>query len=214
MRVDLAHAHGSPILRLYNGGCRCVACRASAASYNAAYRESHKEEAAAYKDARRDHIIAADRARRAENREAIAAYNRTYNATHREEISARKTAYYDPERRAAYYAANREAIAIKTAAYEAAHREESTAKTRRYRARKMGASGSHDAADIRAQFERQKGRCYWCGQKVAWKKKHADHVVPLSSGGSNGPENLVISCAFCNDSKGAKHPMDFAGRML
>lgn len=213
-RLNLLHAHGSPVLRLYNKGCRCTACRASAAEYNAAYRKTHKEEAAAYYAAHRDQTIAADRARRANNREAIAAYNRHYNATHREAISARKAGYYDPERQAAYNAANREKIAARQSAYDATHREESAAKTRRYRARKMGAPGSHTAADTRAQYERQGGRCYWCGSKVAWRRKHVDHVTPLFLGGSNGPENLVISCPFCNDSKGAKHPMDFAGRML
>jgi 5-methylcytosine-specific restriction endonuclease McrA len=33
-------------------------------------------------------------------------------------------------------------------------------------------------------------------------------------GGSNGPENIVIACPHCNQSKNAKHPMDFCGRLL
>ena len=74
--------------------------------------------------------------------------------------------------------------------------------------------GTHTAAAVRSQYGRQRGRCYWCGKKVPWGKKHVDHVVPLALGGSNGPENLVVSCVRCNARKGAKHPMDFAGRML
>jgi 5-methylcytosine-specific restriction endonuclease McrA len=39
-------------------------------------------------------------------------------------------------------------------------------------------------------------------------------VVPLSRGGTNGPENIVCSCPACNHKKSDKHPMDFAGRMF
>jgi len=84
---------------------------------------------------------------------------------------------------------------------------------RRRRARAISADGDHTAADIRAQYERQHGRCYWCGVKVG-KKYHVDHVTPLCKGGSNGPENIVVSCTHCNHSKGAKHPMDFAGLLF
>ena len=68
-------------------------------------------------------------------------------------------------------------------------------------------------ADVAAQRTRQKGRCYWCGEKTG-RHYHVDHVVPLIKGGSNGPENLVIACAACNLSKKDRHPMDFAGRMF
>jgi 5-methylcytosine-specific restriction endonuclease McrA len=42
---------------------------------------------------------------------------------------------------------------------------------------------------------------------------HVDHVTPLALEGSDGPENIVLACSHCNQSKGAKHPMDFAGVM-
>lgn len=80
------------------------------------------------------------------------------------------------------------------------------------RARVRGAAGSHTLADVLAQHTRQKGRCYWCHEKVG-EKYHVDHVVPLALGGSNGPENLVIACPACNQAKHAKHPMDFAGQL-
>jgi 5-methylcytosine-specific restriction endonuclease McrA len=40
-------------------------------------------------------------------------------------------------------------------------------------------------------------------------KYHVDHVVPLSRGGSDGPENIVISCPRCNCSKSSKLPEEW-----
>jgi 5-methylcytosine-specific restriction endonuclease McrA len=86
------------------------------------------------------------------------------------------------------------------------------AKWQNRRARKRHASGTHTAADIAAQRTRQKGRCFWCQEKVG-RSYHVDHVMPISRGGSNGPENIVIACASCNLSKGAKMPSEFGGRL-
>ena len=81
------------------------------------------------------------------------------------------------------------------------------------RARELNAVGSHTQIDIDAQRDRQKDKCFYCGKRLNG-KYHIDHVVPLSLGGSNGPENIVIACPECNLSKSAKHPMDFAGLLF
>lgn len=58
--------------------------------------------------------------------------------------------------------------------------------------------------------------CYYCGGPLEsnpiWRGPqgaayHWDHVFPLSMGGPNGNWNLVLSCASCNLSKRAKHPL-------
>ena len=43
-----------------------------------------------------------------------------------------------------------------------------------------------------------------CGQPLDEGSAHVDHIVPVSAGGGNEPENLQALCAFCNISKGAK----------
>ncbi|QDP58780.1 MAG: hypothetical protein GOVbin1573_67 [Prokaryotic dsDNA virus sp.] len=44
--------------------------------------------------------------------------------------------------------------------------------------------------------------CRYCWQRC--KDIHIDHLVPLSKGGTNNLENLVVACRPCNLSKGAK----------
>ena len=139
-----------------------------------------------------------------ENREK----RRTSTAAWYEANSARKNA-----QRVARYKENPERERATTDAWRRANLDRRRAQLRAYRARKSGNGGAHTADDVRAQYERQHGRCYWCSGEVG-NTYHVDHVVPLSLGGSNGPENLVVACPFCNDSKGAKHPMDWAGMLL
>ena len=88
------------------------------------------------------------------------------------------------------------------------------ASNRTRRARKNTAPGIHTVQDVRQQFKRQKGKCYWCGEKL--KKYHVDHIIPLSRGGSNWPDNIVIACPTCNLSKGTKLPHEFldGGKLL
>jgi len=45
-------------------------------------------------------------------------------------------------------------------------------------------------------------RCYWCGSRVEFHFSTLDHVIPISRGGSNGDENLVLSCLECNAARG------------
>lgn len=101
-------------------------------------------------------------------------------------------------------------------AWKKANPEKVATSGRIRRSRLLGAEGTHTAADIEEIHARQKYKCAECGKSTK-KKKHVDHIMPLALGGSNWPENLQILCPFCNDSKGAKHPIEFAqrkGRLL
>lgn len=81
--------------------------------------------------------------------------------------------------------------------------------------RKRSIEGAHTAADVQAQYNRQRHCCYYCGCELNG-KYHVDHVIPLSRGGSNGPENIVCACQNCNLQKGAKLPHEWpnGGRLL
>lgn len=52
--------------------------------------------------------------------------------------------------------------------------------------------------------ERKTGRvqCHWCGRQfVSFAETTADHVIPLSKGGSNGYDNIVLACNPCNTAR-------------
>lgn len=83
-----------------------------------------------------------------------------------------------------------------------------------YKARKRNAKGNHTAEDINLQFKSQKGLCWHCGKKLDPKNYHVDHLTPLSRGGSNNADNMVISCPRCNLSKHDRFPHEWNGRLI
>lgn len=95
------------------------------------------------------------------------------------------------------------------------YKERKAMHERNRRALKRGGKGTHTYSDIKRQYQAQKGKCYYCKCNVG-DNYHVDHVVPLSRGGSNGPENLVIACLTCNQAKYNKLPHEWArgGRLL
>lgn len=77
------------------------------------------------------------------------------------------------------------------------------AKTLRHLALKNNAEGNHTESDVSLLYSEQEGRCAYCGITLH-SNYHVDHIHPLSKGGSNWPDNLAITCGYCNDSKADK----------
>lgn len=87
------------------------------------------------------------------------------------------------------------------------HPEKRRAATHRRLARLHAAEGRFTDIDIKQMYEDQDGRCAYCGIRIFMdipKDVHIDHVMPLSRGGSNNPDNLLLTCQPCNQSKNAK----------
>jgi 5-methylcytosine-specific restriction endonuclease McrA len=82
----------------------------------------------------------------------------------------------------------------------------SAARDRR-RAMELQAEGVYTKEDVRRLLQQNGRVCFYCSTTLA--KFHIDHFIPLSRGGSNGPDNLRLSCPSCNYSKGAKMPWDW-----
>jgi 5-methylcytosine-specific restriction endonuclease McrA len=66
----------------------------------------------------------------------------------------------------------------------------------------------HTLDQLSEKYISQDGCCHWCGVKVGLKFE-IDHVIPISRGGHDTIENIVISCGKCNRSKGDKLPEEW-----
>lgn len=55
-------------------------------------------------------------------------------------------------------------------------------------------------------YTRDKGKCQYCGNKVARPEATYDHVLPRAQGGKTEWTNIVIACMGCNQRKGNRTP--------
>ena len=165
----------------------------------------------------------------AAHREEILAAKADHRKAHPEETRAgdRRRAQRYPEKRriirAAYYISHREeeiAAAMKWHAanpekikainkkHHAAHPLEARANSARRRARKRAAPGKpYTAREFRALCDESSWQCSYCARVLDIVTAEADHIVPLARGGSNGIENIAVSCRPCNISKNSA-PLD------
>lgn len=76
------------------------------------------------------------------------------------------------------------------------------------KSRELNAEGSFTTADIAVLYDTQFGCCHWCGEELFGVFEN-EHIVPLSRGGTNWPDNLCCSCRTCNRRKGFKLPHEW-----
>lgn len=129
---------------------------------------------------------ASQKAYRERNREAISEWKRSYNFEYRQRDLEKAKA-----RCAAWAAANPDKV-----------RELGRKKNSRRRAL-LASSNSPGVSteQWRSICETHGFRCAYCGVED---KLTVDHVIPISRGGPDAPENVVPACKSCNSSKGAK----------
>ena len=115
-------------------------------------------------------------------------------------------------RKRAAYAANPEKFreALKRAYAKDPARYKAYARNRK--ALKRAAPGSHTGEDIQRILKAQENACVYCDADLRG-GYHVDHVIPLSRGGGNGPDNLQCLCAQCNLSKHDALPAEFEQRI-
>ncbi len=202
---------------------RCACCKACQRAYTQSTKQVRAKRHRTHYEANKEAILRQGRVYREANRDKIAQRNRGHYEANKEAILRRNRAYSEANKDAiaqyhrAYNEANKDAKAQQQRDWVHANPDKVRANDHRRRARVQNAEGNHTAADIRKQYKAQHGRCYYKGAHVKLGDAyHIDHVIPLSRGGSNGPENLVLTCPHCNMAKGAKLPHEWpeGGRLL
>lgn len=149
------------------------------------------------------------------NQEKEKARAREYRARRPEVVKAYNERFKseNPEYSKQYRERNADELRKTGREYYANHKQAALIRWRKRDALKKNAPGSHTQADIELQYRSQKGKCWHCGKSVG-DDYHIDHLIPLSRGGSNAPENLVISCPKCNLSKHNKLPHEWNRRLF
>ena len=108
-----------------------------------------------------------------------------------------------------WYARNKEQHFQAVMRWRANNPEANAAIRHKRRALEVNAPGSHTRDDLAAILKAQKGKCAYCRIRLK-RPYHVDHIIPLSRGGSNAPDNLQMTCPRCNFQKAAMMPWDFA----
>jgi 5-methylcytosine-specific restriction endonuclease McrA len=173
------------------------------------YREAHHDEIRKqqeeYREKNRDMINTKNKERRAtpEYKEYVKEYSKRYRklpeAKKKLSVNQRKWRETHPEY-------NRERLSK--------WQKENPEKVRKIshdrRAKIANCEGTYTIEEINELFAWQRGDCYYCGEFLYIDYPyHIDHVIPISRGGPNSIENIVLACPHCNISKNDRTAAEF-----
>jgi len=84
---------------------------------------------------------------------------------------------------------------------------------RQRRATKYASPTRHTLQEVKDLLITQKHCCANCEDDLSIAKRHLDHWMPISRGGSDGIENLQWLCVPCNTKKRAHDPIDWLSQI-
>lgn len=116
---------------------------------------------------------------------------------------------HEPRRRRKFSATTRDAAEAKLAAYREEYPAQEFLGRAEYVARARSI-GTHTEGEWWALVRSVKKRCYYCGVTTEAVftdptdplSIETDHLIPVSRGGSDSIDNIVVSCRGCSSEKG------------
>jgi 5-methylcytosine-specific restriction endonuclease McrA len=160
------------------------------------YRREHLEQYAQYEKVRANlpHRIEARRKYQEEHKEEISEYKKRWAAENEESVSASKRKHYE---------VNRDEIITRSKKWAESNpekvRQAKANNSRKRRAARQASLGSFTVEEFEALCDAYGNTCLACGATEA--VLEADHVVPLTKGGSDDISNIQPLCGSCNRKK-------------
>jgi 5-methylcytosine-specific restriction endonuclease McrA len=171
-------------------------CKVCVRSRVQKYRREHSEQYARYEKARANlpHRVEARQKYQEEHRERITEYKKSWTEENAERVVVAKRNYYERNREEVISRSRRwaEDNPDKVRMVKADNR-------RKRRAAKHAGHGNFTAQEFGELCDRYGNRCLRCGDAEALLE--ADHVVPLTRGGSDDISNIQPLCGSCNRRK-------------
>ncbi len=65
------------------------------------------------------------------------------------------------------------------------------------------------AEDKRLLFDKQQGKCVYCGNVYQYDELQIEHMIPKALGGSDHIRNCQLACCHCNQAKGTMTDIEF-----
>ena len=162
--------------------------------YNQEHNEEINEQHRQYYQDNREKIIEYVHQYGQNNKGKVQEFHKRYREEHKEEIREYLHQYHQD---------NKEKLLEWSRRYRQEHPEVHRQSNRRRRALKVDSDGHFTNEEFRLLCETFENKCIYCGQELPLV---ADHMTPLSRGGSDGIDNIVPACANCNNKK---HTMTF-----
>jgi 5-methylcytosine-specific restriction endonuclease McrA len=160
------------------------------------HRREHPEQYARMEKARTNlpHRVEARRKYQEEHKEQISAYKKKWAEVNEASVSASKRKHYE---------LHQDEIIARTKKWGQDNpdkvKQAQANNSRKRRAAKHASPGNFTAEEFKALCESYGNKCLACGDTEA--ALQADHIVPLTRGGSNDIDNIQPLCGTCNRKK-------------
>jgi len=144
---------------------------------------------------------------RKEHRSELAARQRTYRKLNQDSIRIKSRQRYAENPEPAKLQAkewarkNKKRKIANGKAWVKANHDRVRASQHKHRSAKKFNGGSYTVSEWESLCKKYNYRCLDCGKK---RKLTADHVIPISKGGTSNIDNIQPLCGPCNSSKGTK----------